>query len=341
VEYRFLGQSGLQLSSLALGTMTFGGTGSAFFEGVGGVDQAEANRIVNAALDAGINLVDSADVYSRGVAESMLGLAIKGRREEVLLSTKCHGRMSDRINDLGQSRHHILTSCENSLRRLGVDHIDIYHIHGVDAYTAWEESLGALTDLVRQGKIRYIGCSNLSAWQLMKSLAVSERRGLERFVVYQGYYSLVAREAEHELLPLCADQSIGFVVWSPLAGGFLTGKYAGDHGVGRRAAVGDPGTIDEQRADRVLAVVREVARERGVSAGQVALNWLQAKRGISSILLGARTLAQFEDNLAAATWSLDAEELRRLDGASQAPLPYPYWHQRQHNSRRYAVAAGS
>lgn len=339
MDYTFLGRTGLQVSSFALGTMTFGGTGSAFFEGVGGVGQEEATRMIHFALDLGVNLLDCADVYSRGVSETMLGQAIKGRREDVLIATKCHGRMSDRINDLGQSRHHIIRSCEDSLRRLDVDYIDVYQVHGVDAYTSWEESLGALSDLVRQGKVRYIGCSNLSAWQMMKALSVSERHSLARFVWYQGNYSLVAREAENELLPLCADQDAGFVVWSPLAGGYLTGKYAGADAnpAGRRGAVGDPGTIDPGRGRRIVAVVGELALARGATLAQVALNWVRSRPGVSSVLVGARTMEQLEDNLAAAAWSLGADELEALDEVSQVPLPYPYWHQRQHNARRYVI----
>jgi len=342
VEYRFLGRTGLRVSELALGTMTFGGTGSRFFEGVGGVDQADAQKMVDLALDHEINLIDTADVYSRGVSEQMLGRALKGKRDKAIIATKFHGRMSDDPNDLGQSRHHIIRSCEASLRRLDTDHIDLYQIHGFDAYTDWQESLGALTDLVRQGKVRYIGCSNLSAWQLMKALAVSERHLLSRFACLQANYSLVARDAEHELLPLCADQQLGFLVWSPLAGGYLTGKYdptGGPSQPGRRAAVGDPGTIDEDHGRRVLATMREIAAARAASVSQVALNYLRAKPTVTAVLIGARTIEHLEDNLKAAAWSLSADEVRALDDVSERPLPYPYWHQRQYNASRYRQTA--
>ncbi|WP_369392991.1 aldo/keto reductase [Streptomyces sp. CG1] len=341
MQYNFLGRTGLRVSALSLGTMTFGGSGSAFFEGVGGTDQKEATAIVHVALDHGVNLFDTADVYSRGVSEQMLGQALRGRRDQALIATKVHGRMSDEANDLGQSRHHILQSCEASLRRLGVDHIDLYQLHGYDAYTDWEESLDALTELVRQGKIRYIGCSNLSAWHLMKALSVSERRGFSRFAVLQANYSLVAREAEHELLPLCEDQNLGFLVWSPLAGGYLSGKYPAQGEAttpGRRAAVGDPGTIDPDVAAAVLAAAEEIAKAHSATPAQVALNYLLAKPGVTSVLVGARSLHQAEDNFGALTWSLTREEVAALDAASARPLPYPYWHQRQHNGRRYARA---
>lgn len=337
MEHRYLGRTGLRVSVLGLGTMTFGGRGSAFFEGIGTVDAGEARRMVGMAIDAGINFFDTADVYSRGLSEEMLGAAIAGNRERVLIATKCHGRMSDEPNDLGQSRHHIIHSCEASLRRLGVDHIDLYQVHGYDAYTAWEESLGALTDLVTQGKIRYIGSSNLSAWHLMKALSVSERRNLRSFASIQANYSLVARDAEHELIPLCEDQGVGFLVWSPLAGGYLSGKYgsnSADSASGRRSAVGDPGTIDESVGQRILAAMNDIAATHNASCAQVALNYLLAKKGVTSVLIGAKTLDQFEDNLACLDWSLSQDEADTLDKVSARPLPYPNWHQRQYNTQR-------
>ncbi|HCG01787.1 MAG TPA: aldo/keto reductase [Chloroflexi bacterium] len=341
MEYRFLGQTGLRVSALSLGSMTFGGSGSPFFEGVGGVDQKTANQMIDICLDRGINLVDTADVYSRGISEEMIGKALRSKRDKMLVATKCHGRMSDEVNDLGQSRHHIVNSCDASLRRLGTDYIDIYQVHGYDAYTSLSETLGALTDLVRQGKVRYIGCSNLSAWQLMKALSVSERANLSRFACLQANYSLVAREAEYELLPLCEDQRLGFVVWSPLAGGYLTGKYhsqAGTSHHGRRSAVGDPGSIDEERGQSILATMTDIAAQHNASVSQVALNYLLARADVTSVLVGARTIDQLIDNFACIEWSLGPGELDALDTVSATPSPYPYWHQRKYNRARFRVS---
>jgi aryl-alcohol dehydrogenase-like predicted oxidoreductase len=293
--------------------------------------------MVAMAIDHGVNLVESADVYSRGISEEMLGQAIRGKRDKLFVATKCHGRMSTNLNDLGQSRHHIIESCNASLRRLGVDYIDLYQIHGYDDYVSWEESLGALSDLISAGKIRYIGCSNLAAWQLMKALWTAQRNGLRRFVCLQANYSLVARELEHELLPVCADQRLGLLVWSPLAGGFLTGKYnaSSSPSTGRRHAVGDPGTIHQDTAQATLTVMREIAGAHSATLAQVALNYLLAKQGVTSLLVGAKTLEQLSDNLASQAWSLGADEVQALDDVSARPLPYPYWHQRQYNSSRY------
>lgn len=339
MDYRFLGESGLRISTLGLGTMTFGGTGSRFFEGVGGVDQTVANRMVDLALDHGINFFDTADVYSRGLSEEMLGNALRERREKCLIATKMHGRMSDEVNDVGQSRHHILNSCNASLRRLGTDYIDLYQLHNFDAYARWEESLTALNDLVRWGKVRYIGCSNLTAWQLMKALSVANRLNLTPFTSYQGNYSLIAREAEDELLPACADQGLGYLVWSPLAGGYLTGKYAAQAEMtGRRHKVGDPGTIDATRGEHILKTVTDIAAGRGVPTCQVALNYLRANQNVSSILIGSRNLQQLEDNLGCMEWSLTQEEVGALDAATATPLRYPYWHQRQYNTARFEKA---
>ncbi len=335
MQYRFLGRTGLKVSELTLGAMTFGGSGSAFFEGVGGVALEEAHRMVDMALDRGVNMIDTADVYSRGVSEEMLGACLAGRRNRVLISTKCHGRMSDGVNDLGQSRHHIIASCENSLRRLKTDHIDVLHIHGYDAYVAWEESLGTLTDLVRQGKVRYIACSNLSGWQLMKALSISDMRGFARFAALQANYSLVARDLEDELLPLCAEEHVGVLVWSPLAGGYLSGKYLREGQAGRRAAVGDPGTIDEARGHRVLEALQATSQAHNATLAQSALNYLRAKPGITSLIVGARTATQLEENLACLDWSMSGDEVDTLDLASERPLAYPYWHQQRYNGSRY------
>jgi aryl-alcohol dehydrogenase-like predicted oxidoreductase len=334
VDYRYLADTGIRISSLSLGTMTFAGSGSAFFEGVGGADIDEARRMVDLALDAGINFVDTADVYSRGLSESYLGEVLRGRRDRVLIATKCHGRMSDEVNDLGLSRLHIVKGCEDSLRRLDTDTIDLYQIHGFDAYTSWDESLSALDQLVQQGKVRYVGCSNLAAWQCVRSLSTSEHRSLSRFVAYQGNYSLVAREAEDELLPMCQAERLGFLVWSPLAGGYLTGKYRRSE-TGRRDSVGDPGNIDPSQGERVLDAVEQIAKLREVPANQVAINWVASRAGVTSMILGARTVEQLSSNLGSKDWSLTTDEIHHLDDASQRTLPYPHWHQRLHNARRF------
>lgn len=338
MNYRFLGRTGLRISTLGLGTMTFGGSGSAFFEGVGGVESTDAQYMFDMALDSGVNFVDTADVYSRGVSEEILGKIIKDKRNQVIIATKCHGRMSTNINDIGLSRQHIISSCEASMSRLGTDFIDLYQVHGFDAYTSWDEALSTFDTLVRQGKVRHIGCSNLSAWHVMKALGVSERYGWSRFAAYQGNYSLLAREAEHELLPMCGEEGLAFIVWSPLAGGYLSGKYvnAGASVQGRRSAVGDPGTIDGTTATRILKVLEEIATAHGRPFAQVSLNYLTRKTAIASVLVGSRTLAQFEENLKCLEWSLSDEEAQRLDDASARPLPYPYWHQRQYNASRFS-----
>jgi aryl-alcohol dehydrogenase-like predicted oxidoreductase len=334
MEMRRLGASGLQVSALGFGTMTFGGSDR--FSAVGSTGVDEARRQIDLCLDAGVTLFDTADVYSQGASEEILGQALEGRRHDAILATKVHGRMGPGPNDVGQSRHHIVRACEASLRRLRTDYIDLYQVHGFDALTPLEETLRALDDLVRAGKVRYIGCSNYSAWHLMKALGVSERLGLERYVSQQVYYSLVARELEYELVPLALDQGIGGIVWSPLSGGFLTGKYRrGQAGPSdaRRPRRGDPGTIDEERGYAIIDVLEEIARERGASIAQAALAWLLRKPGVTSVLVGARREEQLVDNLKAASWTMSAEEVRRLDEVSATPPIYPYWHQRRNNAR--------
>jgi aryl-alcohol dehydrogenase-like predicted oxidoreductase len=310
---------------------------------VGSTHVDEARRLVDLCLEAGVNLFDTADVYSQGASEEILGQALGKRRGDVILATKVHGRMGDGPNDVGQSRHHIIRACEDSLRRLGTDYIDLYQVHGFDALTPLEETLGALDDLVRSGKVRYIGCSNYSAWQLMKALCVSERKGLERFASQQVYYSLVARELEYELVPLSLDQGLGILVWSPLAGGFLSGKFrrgqAGPEGT-RRSQRGDPGTIDEEKGYGIVDVLEEIAREHDATIAQAALNWVLRKPGVTSVIVGARTEEQLRDNLEAASWQMTEEEVRRLDEVSATPPIYPYWHQRRFNSERIPQAGG-
>jgi aryl-alcohol dehydrogenase-like predicted oxidoreductase len=335
MEMRRLGSSGLQVSALGFGTMTFGGTERFRSVGTTGVD--EARRLIDLCLEAGVNLFDSADVYSEGASEEILGQALEGRRDDVILATKVHGRMGPGPNDVGQSRHHIIRGCEASLKRLGTDYVDLYQVHGFDALTPLEETLRALDDLVRAGKVRYIGCSNYSAWHLMKALGISERDGLERYISQQVYYSLVARELEYELVPLALDQGIGGLIWSPLAGGFLTGKFrrgqAGPQDT-RRVQRGDPGTIDEERGYGIVDVLEEIAQAHDATIAQAALNWLLQKPGVTSVLIGARRQEQLVDNLKAASWQMSAEELRRLDEVSATPPIYPYWHQRRNNAAR-------
>jgi aryl-alcohol dehydrogenase-like predicted oxidoreductase len=337
MQTRFLGTTGLQVSTIAFGAMTFAGARSEFFRQVGTTDLDAARRQVDMCIDAGVTLFDTADVYSDGASEEMLGTALGGRRADVLLATKLHGAMPGGVNDRGQSRHHIVRACEDSLRRLGTDWIDLLQLHGIDLMTDPERVLRALDDLVASGKVRYIGCSNFSAWQLMKYLGISDARGRERFAALQAYYSLVARELEHELVPLCEDQGVGILVWSPLSGGFLTGKFrrGSDPEEGTRfAAWGGPGTIDREQGYDIVEVLAQIAAERDASVAQVALNWLLAKPGVTSLIVGARTEDQLADNLAAAAWSLTPEEVGRLDEVSARPLPYPYWHQRRYNAER-------
>jgi aryl-alcohol dehydrogenase-like predicted oxidoreductase len=339
VEYRLLGRTGLKVSALSFGAMTFGGK-SGFGELVGATLGEDADAQVKACLDAGVNLFDTADVYSRGQSETVLGAALKGVRDEVLIATKAFGRMGRGVNDLGASRHHIVNGVEASLRRLGTDHIDLYQLHGFDAQTPLEETLRALDDLVRSGKVRYIGCSNYSAWHLMKALGLSDAHDWERFASQQVYYSLIGRDIEHELVPLGLDQGVGGLIWSPLASGWLSGKFRRDSGApdgSRGATTGIPGDVDAERAYDVVEVLDEISAAHegdGATPAQVALNWVLAKAGVTSVIVGARTLTQLQDNLAAATWSLTAEEIRRLDEVSATPLPYPNWHQSQYAAER-------
>jgi aryl-alcohol dehydrogenase-like predicted oxidoreductase len=341
MEMRRLGSSGLQVSALGFGTMTFGGVDS---RAVGTTQVDEARRLLDRCLEAGINLFDSADGYSQGASEEILGQALQGRRDDVILATKVHSRMGPGPNDIGQSRHHIIRGCEASLKRLGTDYIDLYQVHGFDALTPLEETLRALDDLVRAGKVRYIGCSNYSAWHLMKALSISERQGLERYVSQQVYYSLVARELEYELVPLALDQGIGGLIWSPLSGGFLTGKFrrgqAGPQDT-RRVQRGDPGTIDEEKGFDIVDVLEEIAQAHNASIAQAALNWLLCKPGVTSVLIGARREEQLVDNLKTASWQMSAEEVQRLDEVSASPPIYPYWHQRWNNARIPQLGAPS
>ena len=332
---RFLGNTGLQVSALSFGTLTFGGRGR--FGAMGNVGVEGARRMVDMCIDAGVNLFDTADVYSEGASEEITGQALGKKRDGVVLATKVRGRMGEGPNDVGLSRHHIIRGCEESLRRLGTDYIDLYQVHGWDGITPLEETLSALNDLVRSGKVRYIGCSNYSAWHLMKALAISERDGFERFASQQVNYSLVARELENELVPLSLDQGVGILVWSPLAGGFLSGKFrrgSGDPDGTRRAVLGSPGNFDEEKGFDIVEALDEVAGAHGASVAQAAINYLLRKPGVTSVIIGARTEEQLADNLATANWEMTPEEVGRLDEVSATPHIYPYWHQRQFASDR-------
>jgi aryl-alcohol dehydrogenase-like predicted oxidoreductase len=329
MEYRQLGRSGLRISALTMGTMTFGGKGG--FADVGSTDVAEARRQVDRCLDAGINIIDTADVYSDGLAEEIVGEVLEGRRNDVLVATKVRMPMGPGPNDAGLSRHHIIEGAEASLRRLRTDHIDLYQVHEWDGQTPLEETLAALDLLVTAGKVRYVGASNYSGWQLMKALGTADRTGLPRFVSEQIYYSLQARDAEYELIPAAVDQGLGVLVWSPLAGGLLTGKYR--RGVEPPAGArqltewGEPPVHDQEKLYDTIEVLVSIGADRGVSAAQVALAYLLGKPAVTSLVIGARTSEQLADNLAAAELKLSDEERARLDEVSAPTLLYPYWHQ--------------
>jgi aryl-alcohol dehydrogenase-like predicted oxidoreductase len=329
MEYRQLGRSGLRVSALALGTMTFGGRGA--FANVGATDVAGAARQVDMCLDAGVNMIDTADVYSLGLSEEIVGQVLVGRRERVVLATKARMPMGDGPNDAGLSRQHIVEACDASLRRLRTDHIDLYQVHEWDGQTPLEETVAALDDLVHAGKVRYVGCSNYSAWHLVKALGVADRLGATRFASQQVYYSLQAREVEYELVPVALDQGLGVLVWSPLAGGLLTGKYrrgrTGPEGARQLTQWSEPPVRDREALYDIVEALVEVAEARGASPAQVALAWLLGRPAVTSVIIGARSEAQLADNLGAADLELSAEERSRLDAVSAPPLIYPYWHQ--------------
>ncbi|MCD7932669.1 MAG: aldo/keto reductase [Tannerellaceae bacterium] len=334
MEYRKLGGSGLYVPALCFGTVTFGGTDG--FESWGQTQVDEATRMIHLCLDAGVNLFDTSDVYSEGLSEEILGKAIKGVRNEVLLSTKTTFSIRQRNrNDMGSSRFHIINACEASLRRLGTDHIDIYHMHGFDGNTPIEETLRALDDLVTSGKIRYIACSNFSGWHLMKSLSISERYGWNKYIAQQVYYSLLNREFEWELMPLGIDQQVGSIIWSPLAAGRLSGKFrrSNPRPEGTRVAQGGSPIPDEAINDEILYniidVLDEIAEETGHNVAQCAINWLLQRPTVSSVIIGARTEEQLKQNLKATEFNLTPEQVKRLDEVSKTTPIYPYWHQAQ------------
>jgi aryl-alcohol dehydrogenase-like predicted oxidoreductase len=332
MEFRRLGRSGLKVPVLCFGTATFGGGGE-FFKAWGSTDVAEATRLVDICLDAGVNLFDTADVYSQGMSEEILGQAVAGRREKVMISTKATFPMGEGPNDLGSGRLHLVRACEASLRRLGTDYIDIYHLHGQDVHTPVEETLDTLDTLVRDGKVRYIACSNFSGWHLMKSLAVSDRYGWSRYVAHQVYYSVIGRDYEDELMPLGIDQGVGAIVWSPLGWGRLTGKIRRGHPLpaeSRLHKTAEQGPkMDDEYLYKVIDALDEVAAETGKPLPQVALNWLLHRPTVDTVVIGARNESQLRQNLAAADWKLTREQIARLDKASKTRPPYPYWHQRQ------------
>jgi aryl-alcohol dehydrogenase-like predicted oxidoreductase len=338
MEYRSLGKSGLTVPVLSLGTGTFGGGGE-FFKAWGNSDVAEATRLVDICLEAGLNMFDSADIYSAGAAEEILGQAIKGRREKVLISTKGTFRSGPGPNDVGSSRFHLLAAVDASLERLGTDYIDLYQLHAFDALTPIEETLQTLDELVRVGKIRYIGCSNFSGWHLMKSLAISEKYGLARYVAHQAYYSLIGRDYEWELMPVGVDQGVGCVVWSPLGWGRLTGKIRRNAPLPKQSRLHSKVVIDmgpqvqDEYVYRVVDALDIVAKETGKTVPQIALNWLLQRPTIANIIIGARTEEQLRQNLGAVGWNLSKEQVAALDAASAQIPVYPYWHQASFGER--------
>lgn len=324
---RFLGNTGVRVSELCFGAMTFGGKG--YWTNVGQVQQKEADELISIAIDGGVNFFDTADVYSEGRSEEILGKALGAKRKDIILATKVRGRTGPGPNDVGLSRKHIIDSCNGSLKRLGTDHIDLYQVHSFDPRTPLEETLGALDDLVRQGKVRYIGVSNFTGWQLMKALAISEKKNLERFVTLQALYSLIARDLENELVPLTLDQNLGILPWSPLGGGFLTGKYRRGKPRPEGARRTDPTKqflqFDEEKGFDVVDELEKIAQNHNATITQAALNYLLRKPGVTSVIIGAKTKEQLADNLKTTDWEMTPEEVKRLDDLSKPPRAYPYW----------------
>jgi aryl-alcohol dehydrogenase-like predicted oxidoreductase len=340
MQYRQLGRTGLRVSAFTLGTMGFGGTGWA--GPVGKIDVDGAREEIAIAKEAGVNLIDTADVYSAGLSEEIIGQALGGRRDEWLVATKVRMPMGDGDNDAGLSRHHVIRGCEASLRRLGTDYIDLYQLHEWDGHTPLEETLTALDDLVRSGKVRYVGCSNYAAWQMMKGLAVSDARQLERFASNQLYYSLQNRDIEAEIVPACLDQGVGILVWSPIAGGLLSGKYrrgvAAPAGSRHLTEWDEPPVNDEDKLYDTIEVAVKIGESHGVSAARVALAYIAGKPAVTSVIIGARTAEQLRDNLAAADLDLTPDEVAALDDVSGEPLRYPFWHHAKTSSDRLSAA---
>jgi len=336
VEYRLLGNCGLKVPVLSFGAATFGG-GTEFFKAWGATDVAEATKMVDICLDAGVNFFDTADIYSLGMAEEILGEAVKNRRDKVLISTKATFAMSDEQNNVGSSRYHLIKACDDSLRRLKTDYIDVYFMHGFDALTPVEEVMSTLDTLVKSGKVRYIGCSNFSGWHLMKANDIAKQNGWAGYVSHQAYYSLIGREFEWELMPLGLDQNIGTMVWSPLGWGRLTGKIARNTPLPKESRLhetADKGPqVDDEYLYKVVDVLQEVASETGKTVPQIALNWLLTRPTVSNVVIGARNIEQLKQNLGAIGWQLSAAQIARLDQASAVTPIYPYWHQRQFANR--------
>ncbi len=335
MRYKQLGRTGLLVSELCFGTMTFGGKG--FWSVIGQLPQDAADALVGRVLDAGINFIDTANVYSEGESETILGKALRQRRKDVVLATKVFGRMGPGPNEVGLSRGHIMQAVEDSLTRLGTDYIDLYQIHGFDALTPIEETLRALDDLVHSGKVRYLGCSNLAAWQLMKSLWIADKYNLHRFESLQAYYTLAGRDLEREVVPLLQDQNLGLMVWSPLAGGLLSGKYdrdGKDSGEGRRVNFDFP-PVARERAFNVVDVMRDIALDKNVTVAQIALSWLLHQPVVTSVIIGATTIEQLTDNLMAPDVQLSPEELARLQEVSELPEEYPGWMLKRQSMNRF------
>lgn len=332
MEYRQLGDSGLSVPVLSFGTATFGG-GNEFFKAWGSTDMAGAKKLINLCMDAGVNFFDTADVYSQGLSEEILGKAIKGKREKLLLSTKGTFPFGEGENNYGSGRFHLTETLNASLKRLGTDYVDVYYLHGFDGKTRVEETLRTLDDFISSGKVRYIGCSNFSGWHLMKSLGISDKYGWAKYAAQQVYYSLLAREYEWELMPLGADQKVGAVIWSPLSAGRLSGKYTRKNPKpkdGRVAQGGGEGPeYPQEQFFDLIDLLEQIAGETDKSVAQVSLNWLLQKPTVASIIIGARNEEQLKQNLEAVGWNLSAEHIRKLDKASERPAAYPYWHQRK------------
>ncbi len=330
MEMRYLGKSGLKVSVLGLGCMIFGTKGK--FGEVGNVKQDDAKKMVDMSLDSGVNFFDTANVYSSGDSEVVLGKALGPKRKNAVICTKSRFSTGTGPNNEGSSRYHIINACHESLKRLNTDYIDIYMLHSMDMNTPVEETIRALDDLVRHGKVRYIGCSNFSSWHLMKALGISDRLNFERFITYQAYYSLLARDIENEIVPACLDQGLGIMVWSPLSGGYLSGKFRRGNPFPTGTRDGDQNVSDfmrpvnEEKAFKIIDVMEKIANSHNCSIPQVAINYLLSKPAISTVLIGTRKIEQLRDNLSATDWKLSETEILELDRTSGGPLSYPYWH---------------